>query len=391
MCSALRTANGSPRSGVARRHVAEVDHHRGGHRHPRVPLALGPDREREAAAGAQHAAHLAQRRRRVALQHVAEAREDAVDARVRRARSAPRRARGSRRSRGRARPRRGARPRPCSASGRSRSAGRAAPRRARGEEARSRPCPRRARGSSGPDAGSSRSTSHSRDLARRLLEQVAPPVPARRHLLPEVVVGAPSRREATARAAAASSSADGSHSPAAAFARTCSARGRARDHRGDGRLGGEAADRDVEQPRARGRARTPRAPRSGPRPTSATSSFRAKPSPARRARAGRRLVAAVLAGQQAAREREVREQAEPEPLAGGDQVVLGLALEPRVLVLRRHEPREAAPRGDRVRLLDLRGREVRRADVAHLARADELVHRAERLVERRHAVGRWYW
>ncbi len=101
---------------------------------------------------------------------------------------------------------------------------------------------------------------------------------------------------------------------------------------------------------------------------------------------GGRLAAAVLAGQQAAREREVGQDADPEPLAAGQQLALGVALEERVAVLRAHEAREAALPRDPVGVRDLRGLEVRGADVAHLPLAHELVERAERLLERRDAV-----
>src|SRR5581483_9572080 len=93
--------------------------------------------------------------------------------------------------------------------------------------------------------------------------------------------------------------------------------------------------------------------------------------------------ARVLAGEEPAREREVREEAEPEPLACGQHLVLWLALDERVLVLDGDEPREAALAGDVLRLLDLRGREVRAAGPAHRALPHELVQRAERLLDRR--------
>ena len=60
----------------------------------------------------------------------------------------------------------------------------------------------------------------------------------------------------------------------------------------------------------------------------------------------RRLAAPVLAGEQAAREREVRDEADAEPLAGRQQLVLRAAREPRVLVLLRGERRQLALAGD---------------------------------------------
>src|SRR5205085_10828761 len=62
-------------------------------------------------------------------------------------------------------------------------------------------------------------------------------------------------------------------------------------------------------------------------------------------------------------------------------------LEQRVLVLRREERRPPAPQRDGVGGPYLRGGEVRRAGVTHLARLDELFERAERLLDRRDAVG----
>ena len=328
-------ANGSPASGTRGRHVAELDHDRGRHRHPRVPLALGPDREREAAARAQDAAHLAQRRRRVALEHVAEAREDAVDARVVQLEPlgvehaeldvrepellAARRAASTmfgERSLEISRP--------------------ASPEARGGEEARLA----RARGELEdrlPGLRVEPVDEPLADLAGRLLEQVAAPVPARGHLLPELVVRAPPRARGYSARSSASSSGEGSHSPAAAFARTCS---------------GVVAPA-ITEATAGWAARPPIATSSRPQAAVAREGLeRLDPVPRRvvdveplrrEARAlGRRLAAAVLAGEQAAREREVRQQAEPEPLARGDQVALGVAREPRVLVLRRDEPRRAA-------------------------------------------------
>src|SRR5581483_11684623 len=101
----------------------------------------------------------------------------------------------------------------------------------------------------------------------------------------------------------------------------------------------------------------------------------------------RRLPAAHLAGEQAAREREVRDQTEPELLERRYELGLRVAREQRVLVLGRDEPGEAALPRERVRVAHLLRGEVRRADVAHLAGANELVEGPERLLERRDAVG----
>ena len=61
--------------------------------------------------------------------------------------------------------------------------------------------------------------------------------------------------------------------------------------------------------------------------------------------------------------------------------------EQAVVVLDRREPGRSPVARDRVGLLDLLGAEVRGADVADDAGADELVERLERLGDRRHAVG----
>ena len=198
------------------------------------------------------------------------------------------------------------------------------------------PVPAAARASSAPAAGRAARRATRSPLGSSP-EQVAPAVPARRHLLPELVGGL-SPREATARASSASSSGAGSHSPAAAFARTCS--GVVAPAITEATVGCAArppiatsSSRSAAVARER-LERLDAVPRRGRR---GVETLR------RQARAlGRRLAAAVLAGQQPAREREVRDQPEPEPLARRDQVVLGVAGEPRVLVLRRDEPRQPA-------------------------------------------------
>src|SRR5262249_5133007 len=99
-----------------------------------------------------------------------------------------------------------------------------------------------------------------------------------------------------------------------------------------------------------------------------------------------RLTASVLAGEQAAGEREVRQDAEAEPLADGQQILLWIPVQERVAVLGTDGPRPAVLTCESVDLRHLRGFEVRVPEVAHLSLADELVERAERLRERRHAV-----
>src|SRR5205823_4216887 len=97
------------------------------------------------------------------------------------------------------------------------------------------------------------------------------------------------------------------------------------------------------------------------------------------ARAGRRcLSAAVLAGQEAAREREVGDEAEAEALAGREQLALGVAFEQRVLALLRDVWAFGQPCG----FLQLRRTVVRCPVGASLPLAHELVERADRLVER---------
>ncbi len=96
---------------------------------------------------------------------------------------------------------------------------------------------------------------------------------------------------------------------------------------------------------------------------------------------GGRLAAAVLAGEQAALEREERDVADPELAA--DRHHLGVVVAPHqaVVVLHRHDL------GDPGRLPDLRRVDVREAEPPHLALVDELLHRGDRLRDRRHAVG----
>ena len=67
---------------------------------------------------------------------------------------------------------------------------------------------------------------------------------------------------------------------------------------------------------------------------------------------------------------------------------LGPASQQAVLVLHAHETREPAVGADARGLVDLLGREVAAADLEHLARAHQLVERAERLLERRRRVGK---
>src|SRR5574337_1013602 len=101
------------------------------------------------------------------------------------------------------------------------------------------------------------------------------------------------------------------------------------------------------------------------------------------ARALRRLlVAPVLAGQEAARKRAPDQH--PEFLVAGDRqkLVFGGPRFERVVDLLRDEGDETLPPGDLHRLHHMPAGEIRAADVAHLARTDEVVQRLQRLLER---------
>src|SRR6185369_4904334 len=99
----------------------------------------------------------------------------------------------------------------------------------------------------------------------------------------------------------------------------------------------------------------------------------------------RRLLAAlVLSAQQARGQREEGEEPQTEMFAGGQHLVLHLALKQREEVLRRDEAGSA--RGCPVRIRDLPAREVGIADVANLALAHEVVQGAQRLIEGRVGV-----
>src|SRR5581483_1285468 len=154
---------------------------------------------------------------------------------------------------------------------------------------------------------------------------------------------------------------------------------RAGDHRRDGGHGGEAADREREERHAALVGEPPEALEAVPALLGDLAAGETS--------LGRLLAADVLAGEEAAREREVGEHPDAEPFAGGEDLVLDPALDERVVVLRRDEAGEAALARGRVRLLDLGGGEVRGADVAHLAFLHELVQRTERLLDRRPLVG----
>ena len=100
----------------------------------------------------------------------------------------------------------------------------------------------------------------------------------------------------------------------------------------------------------------------------------------------RRVVLAVLAGEEAARQREVRDQAEAARRAGRHDFFLEGAVEQVVVALTRDERRPAAGVRPLVRFADLAAREVRVAEVAHLALRDDQVEGGQDLVDRRGRV-----
>ena len=96
-----------------------------------------------------------------------------------------------------------------------------------------------------------------------------------------------------------------------------------------------------------------------------------------------RVLARVLAAEHAALERRPRRDAEAELARHRHQLLLDGALEQRVLDLQPDERRPAAEARDHVGLGDLPRRRVRNAEVAHLARAHEVLERRHRLLDRR--------
>ena len=96
-----------------------------------------------------------------------------------------------------------------------------------------------------------------------------------------------------------------------------------------------------------------------------------------------RLRAVVLARQHAARDRVVRDHADALFEAEREHLAFELAEQQVVAGLHGVEPREAAHLAAAERAREVVGEEVRTADVAHLAGADEVVERAEGFVDRR--------
>ena len=91
----------------------------------------------------------------------------------------------------------------------------------------------------------------------------------------------------------------------------------------------------------------------------------------------------AIAGEEAARQRRVRDQPDALLVAQPVHLALFLALDEVVEVLHGNRPGIALPVGDHHHLGELVGRHGRAADVAHLARAHDLVERVHGLLDRR--------
>src|SRR3954469_14334557 len=87
--------------------------------------------------------------------------------------------------------------------------------------------------------------------------------------------------------------------------------------------------------------------------------------------------------QEAPRERAPRDDPDALVEAQRDHLALLLAVDEVVVVLHRHEPRPPVARGDVLRLRELPREHAARSDVARLARADDVVQRLHRLLDRR--------
>ena len=99
------------------------------------------------------------------------------------------------------------------------------------------------------------------------------------------------------------------------------------------------------------------------------------------------LAASVLAGQEAAREREVRDVGDPELATERENALVVVSAEKVVVVLENRETRSSLFTRRAVCLCQLLGREVRAPDRSHLPCVDELVERAERVADRNRRVG----
>ncbi len=98
-------------------------------------------------------------------------------------------------------------------------------------------------------------------------------------------------------------------------------------------------------------------------------------------------VAAVFAGQPAVRQWEIRQQPNPETLAGGDTFGFRLSGKQTVMILCRHKTRLPGAARDPVGVGNLPRREMGMAKVADLALAHEFVERGDRFLDRCARVG----
>ena len=154
----------------------------------------------------------------------------------------------------------------------------------------------------------------------------------------------------------------GSQRSAAALARTWSPGGGAGDHRGDGRLGGEPGDGDVEQREvARGGVRLERL---DPVPVGVASHCARPGRAARGSPPGRRSPRRYLPVSRPYSSGKNGSTPRPNALARRHDLVLDVAVEQRVAVLRRDEPLEAGGARGPVGVGDLPAGEVGAAEVA---------------------------
>ena len=154
------------------------------------------------------------------------------------------------------------------------------------------------------------------------------------------------------------------------------------DHGRDPVDRGEPADRELEQRVAA--AGGERLQLLGPREPLVAEPAVVQPAEPRSLGLG--LAAPVLAGQEAALEREVGDVAHPELARERQHGRLVVAVDQAEEVLHRDD-RAVAGLREGGRLLEVAGLDVREPEPAHLALDHELVHRAEGLVERGDAVG----
>jgi len=102
-----------------------------------------------------------------------------------------------------------------------------------------------------------------------------------------------------------------------------------------------------------------------------------------RALGGAAAALGPVGGEEAARQRRVRDQADALLVAEAVHLLLLFASDEIIEVLHRNRPRVSLPVGDHDHLRELVGGHGRAADVAHLARLNDLVERVHRLLDRR--------